>query len=198
MAAIGEPFIRDTSAQDVVIAPGPRARRKRLLLIGALSTGAVIAISLVVLVKSWASTTVVVPRERLRIATVTRGPFVRDVAAQGTVVVANSPTLFASAVGTVTFVVKAGDSVKEGQVLATVESPSLRSEHAREKAALDGLLVALDRASIEARRQILQDRQAVDLANTHIRASQRELERAQAGFDQGVIPRRDLDRAQDE
>ena len=82
------------------------------------------------------------------------GLFVRDIAAQGTVVVANSPTLFASAVGTVTFVVKAGDAVAEGQVLATVDSPSLRSEHAREKATLDGLIVSLDRATIEARRRM--------------------------------------------
>jgi HlyD family secretion protein len=198
MAAIGDPFIRDTSAQDVALDPEPRARKRRLLIISVAAGGLIFVIAAALLVRSWASTSLVVPRERLRIATVARGAFVRDVAAQGTVVVANSPTLFAAAVGTVTFVVKAGDAVKEGQVLATVDSPSLRNEHARESAALDGLMVALDRAGIDARRQILQDKQATDLANTHIRASQRELERAQAGFDQGVTPRRDLDRAQDE
>jgi HlyD family secretion protein len=198
MAAIGEPFIRDTSAQDIALDPGPRARKRRLFLVGAVSTGLLVIVTLFVLVRSWASTSVMVPRERVRIATVTRGAFVRDVAAQGTVVVANSPTLFASAVGTVTFAVKAGDAVKEGQVLATVDSPSLRNEHAREKAALDGLMVALDRASIDARRQILQDKQAADLASTRIRASVRELERAQAAYKEGVIPKRDLDRAEDE
>ncbi len=198
MAAIGEPFIRDTSAQDVTLDPGPRARKRRLLIIGASAAGLVLVVALILLIRSWASTSLVVPRDRLRIATVTRGAFVRDVAAQGTVVVANSPTLFASAVGSVTFVVKAGDPVQEGQVLATVDSPSLRNEHARERAALDGLMVALDRAGIDARRQILQDKQATDLANTRIHASERELDRAQAAFDQGVIPRRDLDRAKDE
>ena len=198
MAAIEDSFIRDTSAQDVTLDPGPRARKRRLLMIGTCTVGVVLLIAVVMLIRSWASTSVVVPRDRIRIATVTRGAFVRDVAAQGTVVVANSPTLFASAMGSVTFVVKAGDAVKEGQVLATVDSPSLRNEHARERAALDGLMVALDRAGIDARRQILQDKQATDLANTRIRASVRELERAQAAFEQGVIPRRDLDRAQDE
>jgi HlyD family secretion protein len=198
MAAIGEPFIRDTSAQDVVVDPGPRARRRRLILIGAATGALALVIALVLLVRSWASTTVVVPRDRVRIAAVTRGTFVRDIAAQGTVVVANSPTLFASAVGTVTFAVKAGDVVGEGQVLATVDSPSLRNEHARERAALDGLMVAYERASIDTRRQILENKQKSDLATTQIRATERELERAQSGWDSGVTPKRDLDRAQDE
>ncbi|MEJ0040488.1 MAG: HlyD family efflux transporter periplasmic adaptor subunit [Gammaproteobacteria bacterium] len=198
MAAIGEPYIRDTSAQDVTLDPALRARKRRLIVIGVASLGLVVVIAMAVVIRTWLSTTLVVPRERVRIATVTRGAFVRDVAAQGTVVVADSPTLFASGIGTVTFLVKAGDVVKEGQVLAAVDSPSLRSESAREQAALDGLAVGLDRSTIEARRQMLQEKQATDLANTRIRATQRELERAQAAWEQGVIPKRDLDRAQDE
>jgi HlyD family secretion protein len=198
MAALSETFIRDTSAQDIAIDPAPRARKRRVLLIAAGIGAVALIIALIVLIRAWASTSVVVSRERLRIATVTRGAFVRDVAAQGTVVVANSPTLFSTGVGTVTFMVKAGDAVSEGQVLATVDSPSLRNEHAQERAELDGLVVALDRASIDARRQILENKQKADLATTQIRASERELERAQSGWDSGVIPRRDLDRAKDE
>jgi len=198
MAAMGESFIRDTSSQDVALDPAPRARKRKLILLGAGAGAIALAIALFLLIRTWASSSVVVPRERVRIATVTRGPFVRDVAAQGTVVVANSPTLFSSAVGTVTFAVKAGDAVSEGQLLATVDSPQLRNEHAREKAALDGLLVSLDRASIDARRQILESRQAADLANNQIHATQRELERQQSAWEQGVIARRDLDRAIDQ
>jgi len=149
------------------------------------------------LVQSWASASVVVSRERVRIAAVSRGLFVRDIAAQGTVVVANSPTLVASAMGSVTFVAKAGDAVSEGQVLATVDSPSLRSEHAREKATLEGLIVSLDRATIEAKRSMLESKQAADLATTQLRATEREFERQKTAWDEGVIPKRDLDRAQD-
>lgn len=198
MAAISETFIRGTSAQDVELDPAPRARKRRAMLIAAGIGALALIIALFFLMRAWASTSLVIPRERLRISTVARGTFIRDVAAQGTVVVANSPTLFSTGVGTVTFVVNAGDAVSEGQVLATVDSPSLRNEHARERAALDGLTVALDRASIDARRQILENKQKADLATTQIRASERELERAQAGWDSGVIPRRDLDRAKDE
>jgi len=197
MAAIGEPYIRDTSAQDVVLDPAPRARKRRLVLIGAGVGAIALVIVLFWLIRTWASSSVIVPRERVRLATVTRGAFVRDVAAQGTVVVANSPTLFSSAVGTVTFAVKAGDAVTEGQVVATVDSPQLRSEHAREKAALDGLVVSLDRATIEARRKLLESKQAADLAHNQLHSTQRELERQQSAFDQGVIARRDLDRAID-
>src|SRR6187551_2811066 len=103
MAAIEEPFIRDTSAQDIALDPRQLARKRQRILIAASVGGVGVAVALVMLVQSWASTSVVVARERVRIATVTKGAFVRDIAAQGTVVVADSPTLFASGVGTVTF-----------------------------------------------------------------------------------------------
>ncbi len=197
MAAIEEPFIRDTSGQDVAIDPSLLRRKRRRLLIAGTIVVLALVLVLFLLIRTWASTSVVVPRERVRIAAVTRGTFVRDIAAQGTVVVANSPTLFASAMGTVTFIVKAGDAVAEDQVLATVDSPSLRSEHAREQATLDELIVSLERATIEARRSMLESKQKADLAATQLRATERELERQQSAWDQGVIPRRDLDRAQD-
>lgn len=197
MEVSDEPFIRDTSAQDVAIDPTLLIRKRKRVLIASAAGALAVVVVMVMLVHSWASTDVVVPRERVRIAHVTRGVFVRDIAAQGTVVVADSPTLFASAVGTVTFIVKAGDSVAEGQVLATVDSPSLRSEHAREKATLDGLIVSLDRATIDAKRRMLESKQAADLATTQIRAAQREFERQDAAWKEGVIPKRDLDRAED-
>jgi HlyD family secretion protein len=197
MGVSEESFIRDTSAQDVAVDPTLALRRRRRLVIAGTAAALTIVFVLVMLVRSWASTSVVVPRERIRIASVTRGIFVRDIAAQGTVVVANSPTLVASATGTVTFVAKAGDAVSEGQVLASVESPSLRSEHARERATLDGLIVSLDRATIEARRRMLENKQSGDLATNQLRATQREFERQQAAWKDGVIPKRDLDRAED-
>lgn len=186
----GETKVRDTSGQDVLVDPASTAsRRRRLLWI----TGCVAAVLIVVagwVIKSWMHSNLVVPRARVRIATVTRGTFVRDLAAEGTVVVANSPTLFAVATGTVNFNVVAGDPVTQGQVLATVESPALKNELARERATLDGLTVSLQRQAIESK-------QTVDLASTQVRATERELERMKSGFDQGVVPRRDLDKAQD-
>jgi HlyD family secretion protein len=87
--------------------------------------------------------------------------------------------------------------VAAGQVLATVDSPSLNNELARERATLDGLEVALDRQAIETHRQILESKQTVDLATTQVRATQRELDRMKSGLEQGVVAQRDLDKAQD-
>src|SRR5689334_6598644 len=86
--------VRDTSAQDVMIDPAPGTRtRRRVVLMIALGTLAVLVVASLV-VRSWMNSTIVVPRARVRIATVVRGSFIRDIAAEGTVVVANSPTLF--------------------------------------------------------------------------------------------------------
>jgi HlyD family secretion protein len=192
-----ETKVRDTSAQDVLIDPSGGARRRRRVIL--ILAGGVVALAVVfgLVVRSWMNSNVVVPRARVRIATVTRGSFVRDIAAEGTVVVANSPTLFSSAIGTVTFNVVAGAPVIPEQVLATVDSPALKNELARERATLDGLRESLERQAIETHRQILESKQTVDLATTQVRATERELERMKSGLEQGVVPRRDFDKAQD-
>jgi HlyD family secretion protein len=189
--------VRDTSGQDVMVDPsGGMRRNRRLVLILACGAAALVLI-FVLVIRSWMSSKVVVPRARVRIATVTRGAFVRDVAADGLVVVANSPTLFSSAIGNVTFNVVAGAPVDAKQLLATVDSPALNNELARERATLQGLEVALDRQGIEIHRQVLESKQTVDLATTQVRATERELERMKSGIEQGVVAHRDLDKAQD-
>jgi len=192
-----ETKVRDTSAQDVLVDPGSSTRRRRRVLVMLGCGAAALLLVFGLVVKSWMASKVVIPRARVRIATVTRGAFVRDVAADGVVVVANSPTMFSSAIGTVTFNVVAGAPVTPQQVLATVDSPALNNELARERATLEGLKEALERQAIETHRQILESKQTVDLATTQVRATQRELERMKSGIEQGVVAHRDLDKAQD-
>jgi HlyD family secretion protein len=136
--------------------------------------------------------------DRVRIATVTRGEFLNDVAAQATVVAAVSPTLYAPAAGTVTLLRNAGDAVKKGDLLGTVDSPGLRNEFEREQATLESLVVDLRRQEIDVRRRILQSQQTSDMAGVAIRAAEREFARAQASWDQRIISQRDHQRAQDE
>jgi HlyD family secretion protein len=187
--------IRDTSAQDIAVAAKPGLSRQKLIGLGA---GALVVILVFgLLIRGWASTEYTVSRERLRIATVGEGPFVRDVSAQGTVVAAVSPTLFAVAPGSISYHVRAGDAVKAGQLLATLASPSLESEYQRERATLESLDTALQRQAIEIRRQKLATKEAADLANVQIRAAERELQRAQSAWDKGAIPERDLRTAED-
>src|SRR5262245_12209512 len=152
--------IRDTSAQDVALDPRPAQLRRRKILIAA-GAGALLLFAIVLpAVIRWMHAEISVPRERVRVATVTRGPFVRDVSAQGVAVAAWSPTLFAPAAGNVTYDVQAGDTVKRGQVLGSIDSPPLRNELAREQAALESQEIAVARQSIETRRKLLANQQA--------------------------------------
>jgi HlyD family secretion protein len=192
----GDLSIRGTEGQDVAIEAQPD--RRRIVWISAAVAGLVLVVVFGLLIRGWRATEHVVSRERLRIATVTEGPFVRDVSAQGTVVAAVSPTLFAVAPGTISYQVRAGDSVTAGQVLATLASPTLENEYQRERATLESLDTALRRQGIEIRRQKLATKEAADLADVQIRAAERELQRAQWAWDRGAIAERDLRRAQDE
>ena len=190
--------IRDTSSQDRPIDPGLQRERRRRIIIGATLGGLALLIALVLLVGSWVGAEMSVPRERVRIAEVTRGKFIRDVAAQGTVVAAVSPTMFSPAAGTVHFTVHAGDKVTKNQVIAQVDSPELRNELAREQASLAGMEVSVQRQSIETRRQLLANQQTIDLANVNIQAAQREQRRAEDSWGKHLISERDYEKARDD
>ena len=196
--APGEARIRGTDAQDVPLTTrAPPWRRYRV----ALTLGGSALVLLLLLgfaFRGWLGTGQVMAGERLRLATVTRGHFVRDVAADGAVVAAVNPTLFAVAPGTVSYAVRAGDPVQKGQLLATLESPEITNELQREQATLDSLDAALARQQIEIRRQILTGQQHADLARVAINAAERELKRSQWAWDQRVISERDYTRAEDE
>ena len=197
VADTAEPM-RTTSGQDKAVATeSVRWYRKRPVQV--LGGAAVLVIgALVWLLAEWSDMKRTVPADRLRLATVTQGHFVRDAAAQGTIIASVNPTLFATAPGTISYVVRAGDSVSKGQSLATLDSPALRNEYQRERATLESLDAALARQEIEIRRQILQSRQQADLAKVAISAADREKGRAQSAWDERVISERDYRRAVDD
>lgn len=190
--------IRDTSAQDRPVDQAPRERLRRYKVLAAGVGGLLLLILIAVLVRSWSGAEVSVSRERVRIAEVTRGQFIRDVSAQGTVVAAVSPTLFAVAPGTVHYLVHAGDVVKKDQSIAQIDSPELRNELEREQATLAGMEVAVQRQSIETRRQMLAAQQTIDLANVDIQAAQREERRGEDSWSKHLISERDYQKARDD
>jgi HlyD family secretion protein len=190
--------IRDTSAQDVTIDPTPQRRRQlRIAIAGGAALMLMIALAVPALMR-WMNAEISIPRERVRIATVTRGLFVRDTATQGVVVAAVSPTLFSPAAGTVTFQVQAGDTVKRGEVLGVIDSPQLRNELAREQSTAESLDVAVARQSIETRRRLLTNQQTSDTAEVSIRAAERELKRAEEAWSTRAISQRDFEKARDD
>jgi len=153
---------------------------------------------LVPVVQRWATTSVTVPLDRLRIAEVTRGDLVRDVSVQGRVIAAVSPTLYATAAGSITLKVEAGASVAEGQVLAQVDSPELTSQFRQGESSLEQLSMELERQRIESRQQALEKRKAADLADVALVAAKREKRRADEANELAVISVIDYEKAQDE
>jgi HlyD family secretion protein len=190
--------IRDTAAQDRPLDPQLAKFRRRNVVLGAIAAFVIVLVSVGLIVRSWTAAEISVPKERVRIAEVTRGTFVRDVAAQGVVVAAVSPTLFAPATGTVHYLVQAGDKVAKDQAIAQVDSPELRNELLREQATLAGLEVAVQRQSIDTRRQLLSNQQTIDLANVNIQAAQREQRRAEDSWSRKLISERDFEKARDD
>jgi len=189
--------VRSTDGQDVAVAESRSWRRHiRWYLIGA--AGLIVVVSLAWLAHRWAGSAHVISADRLRITTVKQGHFVRDVAAEGTIVAAVSPTLFAVAPGTVSYQVHAGDTVAKGAVLATLDSPELKNEYQRERATLDSLNAALAHQEIEIRRQLLTGQQQADLAQVEIKAAERELKRAQWAWDQHAMSERDYQHSIDD
>jgi len=189
------PSIRDTAGQDTRLSTAPPRRRRWWWL-------ALVVITLIAAawptLSRYAAAERSVSRERLRFATVTRGHFVADVSAQGRAVAAVSPTLYASAPGVVTLAVAAGESVKKGQRLATVDSPEIANELARETVNLDSLRSAVARQKVDARTRLSQGRLAIELAKVTEEASARELTRAQDALKRGVMPDIEVARRADE
>lgn len=150
------------------------------------------------LVQRWASASISVPFDRIRVATVTRGDLVRDVSVQGRVIAAVSPTLYASAAGTITLQVEAGAEVVAGQVLAEIFSPELANQLQQSQSSFEQRQMELERQRIESRQLALEKRKAADLAKVALTAASREMRRAELAHEKGVIPIIDFEKANDD
>jgi len=189
-------MIRDTSAQDQVSTQRPQSVWRRWLW-PAVAT-AVVVVGIGYVVSNWLGASRSFDGDRLRIAEVSRGNLVRDIAADGRVIAANSPVLYAISAGTVTLKVVAGDVVKQGQELAVIDSPELRSKLAQEQATLAGLEAEASRAALDATLARATGAKLSDQAGLVRTAAQRDLDRYQRGYDGGAVPQVDLAKAQDE
>ena len=191
-------MIRDTSAQDEIIQPTGFSNRFRIAVasIFALIVAAVFVIYPTF--QNWSSAEYSITRERVRLSTVNRGTLIRDISAQGKVVASIKPTLFSSASGVVTLSVKAGDSVRQGELIARIESPELESLLQQETSALQSAKTEYNRARIQAKKTELQNQQTIDLAEVALIAARRELRRAEQAHSKEAISEFDFDKANDD
>jgi HlyD family secretion protein len=194
-----DPFrIRDTSAQDHAIKPVASARRNRKpWLIGGIAGAVVLALAVWV-ISGWMSGGRSFDASKVRVAEVTRGDLVRDISADGRVIAANSPTLYAIAGGTVALKVVAGDVVKKGQALAEIDSPELRSKLAQEGSTLASMEAEASRALLDAQITRSTAAKLLDQAQIERTAAQRDLERYERAYQGGAVSQNEYAKAQDE
>jgi HlyD family secretion protein len=189
--------IADTSGQDIAILKNVNNKAKWGVL-GLILIAVLAYVTLMPTISNWFQSDVSISAQRVRLATVTHGDFIRDLSVQGRVVAAISPKLYSPAQGTISLKVDAGDTVLKGQVLATIDSPELSNQLKQEQSNLQRLQIELDRQKIQSNKQALVNQKAVDLAKVSLTAADREKRRADKAFDSQSISQIDYEKAQDD
>lgn len=187
-------MIKDTSAQDTAITS--KKRRLKPIALGAAVLIAVALSAHAIITAETVSQSV--DKSSLQIATVKRGELVRDIAATGRIVAANAPQVYSPEQGLATLMVRAGDAVKEGQVVAEVKSPELENNLQQEKSEALRLEGEFEQQKLETRRQTLLLNKQLDLAKVELQAAERENRRAHASIEGHLISQIDFEKAEDD
>lgn len=189
--------IADTSKQDRPLEAGIRSKRRWPI---ALCCGFLLSVAVYAITSFAPAFTAggTLQYENLRLSPVIRGELVREIIAQGRVVVANSPTLFSPEGGYVELYVKAGDEIRKGQRLATVASPELGEQLARQKSELTRIKADLERQKIQFQQLHLQQQQAQAMAEVQLKAMKREVRRASESYKLQIISQLDYEKALDD
>lgn len=190
-------MIQDTDSMDQIVARGPGFSRRTKILIGAMALSLLCLVLLWPSLRRWSRAEESIDLSRLRLATVVRGDLERDVAAEGRVVAANHPRLYSPAQGIVSLQVKAGESVRRGQVLARIASPELESQLAQEISRLDSMQSELSRSRIGARQTNTTNERTLELRRVQLEAARRELQRTEKLMAEGLVNQVELDRDRD-
>ncbi|MDC8756310.1 efflux RND transporter periplasmic adaptor subunit [Janthinobacterium fluminis] len=187
-------MILDTSAQDTRL---PLARPRKWIWLSA----GFVAVALLTFLgghfKDALSGGGSVNSDRLTFANVEWGELTRDVAAEGRVVAAAAPTLYAGSNGTVTLAVQPGDTVKAGQVVAQIASPELQANLAQLRSAADALKSDWLRAQADARQARAAANASVQTAALGLTSAENDLTRQTRAFEAGAAAGIAVDQARD-
>ncbi len=193
-------MIRDTSGQDRPLTPASTvwSRHRRLLLAGGvIGVGALVSATALPAVKRMVTGGASVSEQRLGLATVEVGPLVRDIAGEGKVVAAMSPTVYALHGGNLVLRVKAGDKVTQGQLLGEIDSPDLRARLAQEQSNADALRTELLRAEVDGREQRAALGSTLESATIDLQTARNDLERQTKAFEAGAVAGMQVEKARD-
>jgi HlyD family secretion protein len=191
-------LFQGTAGTDRVLGPPPWWRRRRVYVMAGGLAGLVAIFVLVRALLYFAGTANSVDRSQLTIATVERGTFIRDVAADGQVVATVSPTLYAPATGTVTLDVHAGDAVRKGDRLAVIQSPDLVARLSQEEATLESLRVEWEGARLNAQLKLTQLQELYKQATVDETTDQSAFNRSREAYKLGAYTELQMLQAQDD
>ncbi|GHE78101.1 efflux RND transporter periplasmic adaptor subunit [Thalassotalea profundi] len=138
-------------------------------------------------ISQWVDGVQRVDPETITRSTVIRGTLIRDIAVNGKLVAANAPTLYSSEAGQVTLLVKPGDTIKKGAIVASILSPELQSMIKQATAKLESLKIDARRSELRDQESQLDLEQVLDSARVRLDASNRELKRAELSFEKQVV-----------
>ncbi|MBH0011135.1 efflux RND transporter periplasmic adaptor subunit [Pseudoalteromonas sp. NZS100_1] len=187
-------MIKDTSAQDIQVkAP---ISYKKYAIITAIVFIVVSAIAYIFLTSHSAKSSI--SRSKVQIAKVHVKALIRDIAASGKIVAANAPKIYSPERGFIDLKVKAGDTVKQGNTLALLQSPELTNELKQQESVLKRLEGEQQRQHLQARRQTLTLNKTLDMAQVELNAAERENRRAQLSIQKHLISQIDLEKAVDD
>ncbi|WP_395338207.1 efflux RND transporter periplasmic adaptor subunit [Ningiella sp. W23] len=191
-------MIKDTSATDEHISSTKLSKKNYINIVAVIALIAFVGILSVNALSFSGTAARSIDRELLQLATVERGDIVRDVLASGRIVAANAPQLYSPEQGFVTLMVKAGDKVDAGQLVASVDSPELDNQLKQHQSELVRLQGELSRQELASRKQALELTKSLDLAKVDLEAADREERRAQASIVNNLISQIDLEKAIDD
>jgi len=187
-------MIKDTSAQDVQVkAP---ISYKKYAIITAIVFIVVSTIAYIFFTSHSAKSSI--SRSKVQIAKVHVKALIRDIAASGKIVAANAPQIYSPERGFIDLKVKAGDTVKQGDTLALLQSPELTNELKHQQSVLKRLEGEQQRQHLQARRQTLTLNKTLDMAQVELNAAERENRRAQLSIQKHLISQIDLEKAVDD
>ncbi|MDQ3281427.1 MAG: efflux RND transporter periplasmic adaptor subunit [Acidobacteriota bacterium] len=189
-------MIHNTSSMDRPVSAPQRNMRLAIgIVIGILLLGALIFA--LPAMRRWIRAEKSIDATTVRTAIVTRGDLLRDISVQGRVVASLSPTLFSPGQGIVSLRTRAGMQVKEGDVLATIDSKELFAALDQARSQLLTSRAELNRQKIVTRQTQLREQQQVELLTLRLAAAKRQLERVETTFKEGLSNKADYETAQD-
>lgn len=188
--------IQDTSGQDRVI-EHRGISRPTVIVLGLIVLGLGTLFPFYSKFERWFRAEASFERGRLRTAQVERGTLVRDLSVEGRIVASSYPTLYSPAQGTISLLIKAGEPVTAGQLLARITSPEIDNERRQEESNLAALVAELSSEEVNARSTNLTNQQDVELKALQKEAARREAERAERSFNEGISDERELEQRRD-